>query len=74
MVARRVLDSVESLPDVGGVRPRVRAGVAHHPVDGTDAGELLRTAQGALSQARAGSPATIVGLRATADAGIASAS
>ncbi|MET0771942.1 MAG: GGDEF domain-containing protein [Candidatus Limnocylindrales bacterium] len=71
VVARRVIDAVASLPDVGGVTPRVRAGVAHHPSDGTDADELLRAAQGALAQARAGSPATIVGLRATVDAGVA---
>jgi diguanylate cyclase (GGDEF)-like protein len=74
MVARRVVDAVASLPDVGGVTPRVRAGVAHHPTDGTDAGELLRAAQAALTQARAGSPATIIGLRAIADAGIVAAS
>jgi diguanylate cyclase (GGDEF)-like protein len=71
MVARRVVDAVASLPDVGGATPRVRAGVAHHPTDGTDAQELLRAAQEALAQARAGSPATIVGLRAIADAGVA---
>ncbi len=74
MVARRVVDAVASLPDVGGVTPRVRAGVAHHPTDGTDAGELLRAAQAALTQARAGSPATIIGLRAIADAGVVTAS
>jgi diguanylate cyclase (GGDEF)-like protein len=71
IVARRVVDAVATLPDVGGVTPQVRAGVAHHPVDGTDAQELLRAAQAALAQARAGSPATIIGLRAAIDAGVA---
>lgn len=74
MVARRVIDAVASLPDVGDVTPRVRAGVAHHPTDGTDAAELVRAAQGALDQARSGSPATIIGLRAIADPGVATAS
>jgi diguanylate cyclase (GGDEF)-like protein len=73
-VARRVLDAVAALPAVGGVSPRVRAGIAHHPVDGTDATELLRTAQEALVAARAGDPGIIVGLRVTADAGFASPS
>lgn len=72
-VARRVLDAVAALPDVGGVTPQVRAGVAHHPVDGTDAADLLRAAQEALSQARAGVPGAIVGLRSSPDVGIASA-
>jgi diguanylate cyclase (GGDEF)-like protein len=73
-VARRVLDAVAALPDVGGVTPQVRAGVAHHPVDGTNASELLRAAQDALGRARVGGPGTIVGQRAVADAGMASAS
>lgn len=63
MVARRVLDAVAALPDVGGVAPQVRAGVAHHPTDGTDAAELLTAAQDALAEARAGAPGVIVGLR-----------
>jgi diguanylate cyclase (GGDEF)-like protein len=71
-VARRVLDAVAALPNVGGVTPRVRAGLAHHPVDGTDATELLRAAQDALAAARAGDPGIIVGLRVTADPGFAS--
>jgi diguanylate cyclase (GGDEF)-like protein len=70
-VASRVLAAVASLPDIGGVTARVRAGVAHHPADGTDAAELLRAAQGALTEARAGSPGTIIGLRAGFDAGVA---
>jgi GGDEF domain-containing protein len=74
MVARRVLDAVASLPDVGGVTPQVRAGVAHHPTDGTDAAELLRAAQDALAQARAGVPGIIVGLRPIADLGVVPAS
>lgn len=73
MVARRVIDAVASLPDVAGVTARVRAGVAHHPSDGTDAHELMRAAQDALARARAGSPASIIGLRAVADTGMATA-
>lgn len=73
-VARRVLDAVAALPDVGGVAPQVRAGVAHHPVDGTDAAELLGVAQQALGQARSGVPGAIVGLRSVADVGAAPAS
>jgi len=73
-VARRVLDAVAALPDVGGVAPQVRAGVAHHPVDGTDATDLLRAAEEALTQARAGVPGAIVGLRPVADVGVAPAS
>lgn len=69
-VARRVLDAVAALPQVGGVAPQVRAGVAHHPADGTDATELLRAAQDALDQARAGTPGLIVGLRPPAEQGI----
>lgn len=74
VVARRVLDAVSALPDVGGVTPQVRAGVAHHPTDGTDAAELYQAAQAALAQARAGAPAGIVGLRPVADIGVAPAS
>ncbi len=73
-VARRVLDAVAALPDVGGVTPQVRAGVAHHPTNGTDAAELLRAAQDALAQARDGAPGIIVGLRPTADLGAVPAS
>jgi diguanylate cyclase (GGDEF)-like protein len=73
-VARRVLDAVAALPDVGGVTPQVRAGVAHHPTDGTDAAELLHAAQEALVAARAGDRGAIVGLRVVADPGIATVS
>lgn len=73
-VARRVLEAVAALPHVGGVAPQVRAGVAHHPADGTDAQGLLRAAQDALGQARAGGPGVIVGLRPTTEQGVTPAS
>jgi hypothetical protein len=61
---------VAALPDVGGVTPQVRAGIAHHPTDGTDAPELLHAAQEALVAARAGDRGAIVGLRIGADTGV----
>jgi diguanylate cyclase (GGDEF)-like protein len=70
-VARRVIEALAMLPAIEGITPDVRAGIAHHPVDGTDANELLGGAQRALSQARAGSVGAIVGLREGADSGIA---
>jgi diguanylate cyclase (GGDEF)-like protein len=74
IVARRVIDALAALPHVEGIVPDVRAGVAHHPVDGTDAAELLRAAQEALTRARAGAAGTIVGLREVTDGGVVPAS
>jgi diguanylate cyclase (GGDEF)-like protein len=51
-VARRVLAGVAALPDVGGRRPSVSAGVARFPADGTTADELIDAAQRALASAR----------------------
>lgn len=67
MVAQRVIEAVSSLPPVAGVAPDVRAGIAHHPVDGTDAATLLAAAQGALDQARVKGAGSIVGMREAAD-------
>ena len=51
-VARRVLAGVAALPEFGGRRPSVSAGVARFPADGTSADELLGAAQRALAAAR----------------------
>jgi diguanylate cyclase (GGDEF)-like protein len=52
-VARRVLDGVAELPDIGGRKVSVSAGVARFPADGTDADTILAAAQAALERGRA---------------------
>jgi diguanylate cyclase (GGDEF)-like protein len=52
-VARRVLDGVAELPEIGGRRVSVSAGVARFPADGTDADSIVAAAQAALEKARA---------------------
>jgi diguanylate cyclase (GGDEF)-like protein len=52
-VARRVLDGVAELPETGGRRVSVSAGVAQFPVDGTDADTIVAAAQAALERGRA---------------------
>jgi diguanylate cyclase (GGDEF)-like protein len=52
-VARRVLDGVAELPEIGGRRVSVSAGVARFPVDGTDADAIVAAAQSALERGRA---------------------
>ncbi len=49
-VARRVLDGVAELPEIGGRRVSVSAGVARFPVDGTDADAIVAAAQSALER------------------------
>ena len=49
-VARRVLDGVAELPEIGGRRVSVSAGVARFPVDGTDADAIIAAAQSALER------------------------
>jgi diguanylate cyclase (GGDEF)-like protein len=51
-VARRVLDGVAELPEIGGRRVSVSAGVARFPVDGTDADAIIAAAQAALERGR----------------------
>jgi diguanylate cyclase (GGDEF)-like protein len=52
-VARRVLDGVAELPEIGGRRVSVSAGVAKFPADGTDADAIVAAAQSALERGRA---------------------
>jgi diguanylate cyclase (GGDEF)-like protein len=52
-VARRVLDGVAELPEIGGRRVSVSAGVARFPADGTDADAIVAAAQTALERGRA---------------------
>lgn len=52
-VARRVLDGISELPEIGGRRVSVSAGVARFPADGTDGDAILAAAQSALERARA---------------------
>lgn len=63
IVARRVRDAVAGLAPVAGVRASVRAGVSHHPQDGTSSGDLLEAAHEAITQARAEGAGSVVGLR-----------
>ncbi|HET9347402.1 MAG TPA: GGDEF domain-containing protein, partial [Candidatus Limnocylindrales bacterium] len=51
-VARRVLDGIAELPEVGGRRISVSAGVARFPADGTDGEAIVAAAQAALERAR----------------------
>jgi diguanylate cyclase (GGDEF)-like protein len=52
-VARRVLDGVAELPEIGGGRVSVSAGVARFPADGTDTDSIIAAAKAALQRARA---------------------
>jgi diguanylate cyclase (GGDEF)-like protein len=52
-VARRVLDGIAGLPEIGGRRVSVSAGVARFPADGTDGDAIVAAAQAALERARA---------------------
>lgn len=52
-VARRILEAVKTLPDVGDRRVSVSVGVARFPADGTSADELLVAATNALAASRA---------------------
>jgi diguanylate cyclase (GGDEF)-like protein len=51
-VARRVLDGIAGLEQVGGRVLTVAAGVARFPTDGADAESVLAAAQGALERSR----------------------
>jgi GGDEF domain-containing protein len=63
-VARRVLAGVAALPDVGGRKPSVSAGVARFPADGTNADELIDAAGRALAAARESGPGTLAEAKA----------
>jgi diguanylate cyclase (GGDEF)-like protein len=52
-VARRVIDGIAALPEIGGRRVSVSAGVARFPADGTDGDAIVAAAQAALERARA---------------------
>jgi diguanylate cyclase (GGDEF)-like protein len=67
MVARRVCDAVATLPAIDGVVPGIRAGVAHHPRDGTSPADLLRVAADATALARVGEAGSVVGMRGLED-------
>jgi diguanylate cyclase (GGDEF)-like protein len=66
-VARRVRDAVADLAPIGGVQASIRAGVAHHPQDGTSSGDLLDAAHVAITRARVEGAGTVVGLRGMPD-------
>jgi diguanylate cyclase (GGDEF)-like protein len=67
MVARRVRDAVADLAPIDGVQASIRAGVAHHPQDGTSSGDLLDAAHVAIARARVEGAGTVVGLRGMPD-------
>ncbi len=67
MVARRVRDAVADLPAIDGVHASIRAGVSHHPQDGTSSGDLLDAAHVAIARARVEGAGTVVGLRGMPD-------
>lgn len=67
MVARRVRDAVADLPAIDGVHASIRAGVSHHPQDGTSSGDLLDAAHVAIARARIEGAGTVVGLRGMPD-------
>ncbi len=51
-VARRVLDGVAELPEIGGRRVSVTAGVARFPSDGADSESIVAAAKAAVARAR----------------------
>lgn len=51
-VARRVMDGIAELPEIGGRRVSVTAGVARFPSDGTDAESIVAAAKAAVERAR----------------------
>ena len=51
-VAQRVLEGIAALPETGGRRIGVTAGVARFPVDGTDAESIVEAARSAAARAR----------------------
>ena len=51
-VARRVLDGVAELPEIGGRRVSITAGVARFPTDGTDADSIVAAAKAAVARSR----------------------
>jgi diguanylate cyclase (GGDEF)-like protein len=53
-VARRVLEGIAALPESGGPKISISAGVARFPTDGTDAEAIVTAARAALDRARAG--------------------
>ncbi len=65
-VARRVRDAVAELAPVDGVTVGIRAGVAHHPQDGTTGAELLAAAEAAIGRARSELVGSVIGMRETA--------
>jgi len=67
MVARRVRDAVADLAPIDGVQASIRAGVSHHPQDGTSSGDLLDAAHVAITRARIEGAGTVVGLRGMPD-------
>lgn len=59
MVAQRILAGIAALPAVAGRAITVSAGVAHFPVDGTDADTLIAAATAGLARARADGRGTV---------------
>jgi diguanylate cyclase (GGDEF)-like protein len=58
-LAQRAIEGVAALPDTGGRRVSISAGVARFPTDGATAGEVLDAAAAALADAKAGGPSTL---------------
>ena len=51
-VANRVLEGIAELPEIGGRRVSVSAGVVRFPIDGTDAETIVAAARSAIEQGR----------------------
>jgi diguanylate cyclase (GGDEF)-like protein len=58
-VVRRIVETIAGLSLAGGRRVTLSAGLAHFPVDGTTADELVAAAKAALGAAQAVGPGTL---------------
>lgn len=63
VVGRRIRETVEAIPAIGGARASVSIGIAHHPEDGTTGAELVAAARAALAAAKERGPGSIAGSR-----------
>jgi diguanylate cyclase (GGDEF)-like protein len=66
IVALRLRDAIADLPPIGEVAISVSAAVVHHPADGASGAEIVAAAERVLSQAKAGGPGSIAGMRSPA--------
>jgi diguanylate cyclase (GGDEF)-like protein len=65
IVALRLRDAIADLPPIGEVDISVSAAVVHHSTDGASGSELVAVAMGALQEAKAQGPGSILGVRQT---------